>query len=50
MDKKISPFKAKKGELTCNSCVHFKRCTELNNSTKHLDGCKICKSYEKNED
>ena len=42
-----NPFKAKEGQRTCNSCVYYKHCAELNKSTEHLDGCVICKYYEK---
>lgn len=41
-----NPFKAKEGQLTCNSCVHYERCAELNKSTEHLDGCSTCKCFE----
>lgn len=42
-----NPFIAKEGQRTCNSCVHYDRCAELNKSTEHLDDCVTCKSYEK---
>lgn len=45
-----NPFKAKEGQQTCNSCVYYERCTELNKSTKHLDGCVTCKCYESKGD
>ena len=46
-----NPFKAKEGQMTCNSCIHYKRCVELNSGTaEHLDGCEICKSYDAAKD
>lgn len=45
-----NPFKAKEGQQTCNSCVHYERCAELNKSTEHLDGCSTCKCYESKGD
>lgn len=45
-----NPFKAKEGQRTCNSCVHYDRCAELNKSVEHLSGCVTCKCFEdKNE-
>lgn len=41
-----NPFKANEGQQTCNSCLHYKRCAELNSSTVNLDGCVTCKCYE----
>ena len=42
-----NPFKAKKGEITCDSCLHFENCKELNQgSDRMLKGCRVCKSYE----
>ncbi len=42
-----SPFKAKEGQPTCNSCAHYEHCVKVNGSAANLDGCEICKSYDK---
>ena len=45
-----NPFKARKGEKTCDSCLRFERCKELNQgSDEMLKGCRICKCYDKKE-
>ena len=42
-----NPFKAKDGEKTCDTCLHFARCKELNQgSDRMLKGCRICKYYD----
>jgi hypothetical protein len=45
-----NPFKAKNGEKTCDTCLHFESCKELNQgSDRMLKGCRICKCYEEKE-
>ena len=42
-----NPFKAKDGEKTCDTCLHFDNCKELNQgSDRMLKGCCICKCYD----
>ena len=41
-----SAFKAKEGEITCDTCRLYNRCAMLNGGEKNIRGCRACKSYE----
>lgn len=46
-----NPFKAKEGEKTCDTCLHFENCKELNHgSYRMLKGCRVCKCYKEEKE